>query len=174
MNCNAWYEQRSNSIYSIYVRQSGRSTPKCQNTPFIGTDTKMDDSIFLDVRLVTFFSKEHVNWSSIGWVMIGRNWKIKFGKLKIGVTKKIMDFSKLYCSTSSYHNSTQTRPCHSYWTNLHVLYQKMQLLFMGNKMESFIFFLVPIKRVYIDCITFKKITKQICCSSVHTLDLRSY
>merc|ERR1711989_316244 len=28
--------------------------------------------------------------------------------VKIGVTKKIIDFSKLDCSTSSYHNSTKT------------------------------------------------------------------
>ena len=42
-------------------------------------------------KVVTFFGKEHVNWSSISGVMIRRSWKIKFGKLKIGVTKKIMD-----------------------------------------------------------------------------------
>ena len=29
---------------------------------------------------------------------------------KIGVTKKITDFSKLNCPTSSYHNSTNTGP----------------------------------------------------------------
>ena len=120
-------------------------------------------------KVVTFFGKEHVNCSSISGVMIRRSWKFKFGKLKIGVTKKvmdmifqllpiinpqileqltcslpknvttfhgqqdgiihfclspnkrgvlalwiyifikkIMDFSKLDCSTSSYHNSTNT------------------------------------------------------------------
>ena len=42
-------------------------------------------------KVVTFFGKDHVNWSSISGVMIRRSWKIKFGKLKIGVTKKIMD-----------------------------------------------------------------------------------
>ena len=42
-------------------------------------------------KVVTFFGKDHVNRSSINGVMIGRNWKIKFGKLKIGVTKKIMN-----------------------------------------------------------------------------------
>ena len=42
-------------------------------------------------KVVTFFGKEHVNWSSISGVMIRRSWKIKFGKLKIGVTKRIMD-----------------------------------------------------------------------------------
>ena len=42
-------------------------------------------------KVVTFFGKDHVNWSSINEVMIGRSWKINFGKLKIGVTKKIID-----------------------------------------------------------------------------------
>ena len=41
-------------------------------------------------KVVTFFGKEHVNWSSIRGVMKWRSWKIKFGKLKIGVTKKIV------------------------------------------------------------------------------------
>ena len=41
-------------------------------------------------KVVTFFGKDHVNWSSINEVMIGRSWKINFGKLKIGVTKKIV------------------------------------------------------------------------------------
>ena len=35
-------------------------------------------------KVVTFFDKEHVNWSSNSGVMIGRSWKIEFGKLKIG------------------------------------------------------------------------------------------
>ena len=34
---------------------------------------------------VTFFSKEHVNWSNNSGVIIGRSWIINFGKLKIGV-----------------------------------------------------------------------------------------
>ena len=46
-------------------------------------------------KVVTFFGKEHVNWSSINGVMIGRSLNIKFGKLKIGVNKKILDFSSL-------------------------------------------------------------------------------
>ena len=46
-------------------------------------------------KVVTFFGKEHVNWSSINGVMIGRSLNIKFGKLKIGVTKKIIDFPNL-------------------------------------------------------------------------------
>ena len=50
-------------------------------------------------KVVTFFGKDHVNWSSINEVMIGRSGKINFGKLKIGVTKKIIDFSKLDFST---------------------------------------------------------------------------
>ena len=41
-------------------------------------------------KVVTFFGKEHVNWSSISGVIMGRSWKIEFGKLKIGVTKKIV------------------------------------------------------------------------------------
>ena len=35
---------------------------------------------------------------------------------KIGVTKKIIDFSKLDCSTSSYHNSTNTGPIGMFFT----------------------------------------------------------
>ena len=120
-------------------------------------------------KVVTFFGKEHVNWSSINGDMIGKSWTIKsiivlippifsfsnwiFQLLPIitplildqltcslpknvttfhgeqdgiihfclspnkrGVLalwiyifiKKIMDFSKLDCSTSSFHNSTNT------------------------------------------------------------------
>ena len=50
-------------------------------------------------KVVTFFGKNHVNWSTINEVMIGRSWKINFGKLKIGVTKKIIDFFELDFST---------------------------------------------------------------------------
>ena len=132
---------------------------------------------FCSWKVVTFFGKEHVNWSSISGVMIGRSWTIKFGKIhylfgvnfpnlifqllpiitplildqltwslpknvttfhgqqdgiirfflspnKRGVlvlwiyifTKKIMDFSKLNCSTSSYHNSTKTGPIDVFFT----------------------------------------------------------
>ena len=45
---------------------------KCQNTPFIWTETKMDDSILFPVKI-------SYNWSSISGVMIGRsleNWKL--------------------------------------------------------------------------------------------------
>ena len=126
---------------------------------------------FCPWKVVTFFGKEHLNWSSISGVMIGRSWTIEFGKIhylfgvnfpnlifqllpiitplildqltwslpknvttfhrqqegiihfclsppKNGVlalciyffSKKIMDFSKLDCSTSSYRNSTITGP----------------------------------------------------------------
>ena len=122
-------------------------------------------------KVVTFFGKEHVNWSNIYGVMIGRSWKIisiiflvtpilsfpnlivqllfimtplildqltcslpkivttfhrqqegiihfclsppKNGVLALCIyffSKKIMDFSKLDCSTSSYCNSTITGP----------------------------------------------------------------
>ena len=43
-------------------------------------------------KVVTFFGKEHVNWSRISGVMIGRSCKIEIGKT---VTKEIMEFSKL-------------------------------------------------------------------------------
>ena len=57
---------------------------KFQNTPFIGSEIKMDDSILLPMKICfTFFDKEHAKWSSISGVMIKRSWKIKFGKLKI-------------------------------------------------------------------------------------------
>ena len=42
-------------------------------------------------KLVTFFGKKHVNWSSFGGVVIGRYWKIQFEKLKIGGIKTIID-----------------------------------------------------------------------------------
>ena len=42
-------------------------------------------------KVVTFFGKELVNWSSISGVMIGRSWKIQFEKLKIGGIKTIID-----------------------------------------------------------------------------------
>ena len=42
-------------------------------------------------KVVIFFGKEHVNWSSISGDMMGRSWKIEFGKLNIGVSKKIKD-----------------------------------------------------------------------------------
>ena len=58
-------------------------------------------------KVVTFFGKEHVNWSNNSGDMIGRSCKINFGKLKIGVlalqiyivAKKIIDFSELDFST---------------------------------------------------------------------------
>ena len=67
-------------------------------------------------KVVTFFGKDHVNWSSTNWVMIGRRWNIKFGKFKFGVTKKIIDFSKHDFSTSSYHNSTNIGPIGMFFT----------------------------------------------------------
>ena len=42
-------------------------------------------------KVVIFFGKKHVNWSSFGGVMIGRSWKIQFKKLKIGGIKTIID-----------------------------------------------------------------------------------
>ena len=42
-------------------------------------------------KVVTFFGKKHVNWSSFGRAMIGRSWKIQFEKLKIGGIKTIID-----------------------------------------------------------------------------------
>ena len=35
-------------------------------------------------KVVTFFGKEHVNWSSNSGVMMERSWKIEFEKIKIG------------------------------------------------------------------------------------------
>ena len=124
-------------------------------------------------KVVTFFGKEQVNWSSIREVLIGRSWKIKsnqpilifsnsiFQLLSIitpllldqltcslpkkvttfhgqqdgiihfclspnkrvvlalwiyNFIKKIMDFFKFDCSTSSYHNSTNTRLIDMFFT----------------------------------------------------------
>ena len=47
------------------------------------------------IKVVIFFGKEHFNWSSINGVKVGRSQKIKFGKLKIGVTKKKWIFPHL-------------------------------------------------------------------------------
>ena len=63
----------------------------CQNTHLLGLRQKWMIPSCCLWKVVTFFGKEHVNWSSISGVMKWRSWKIKFGKLKIGVTKKIMD-----------------------------------------------------------------------------------
>ena len=46
---------------------------------------------FSSWKVVIFFGKEHINWSSISGDMMRRSWKIKFGKLNIGVSKKIKD-----------------------------------------------------------------------------------
>ena len=35
-------------------------------------------------KVVTFFGKEHVNWSSKSGVIMERSWKIEFEKIKIG------------------------------------------------------------------------------------------
>ena len=64
-------------------------------------------------KVVTFFGKEHVNWSRISGVMIGRSWKIEIGKT---VTKEIMEFSKLDLPTKSYHNSTNIGPNDMFFT----------------------------------------------------------
>ena len=42
---------------------------------------------FSSWKVVTFFGKEHINWSSNYGVMMGRSWKIEIKN----VTKKIMD-----------------------------------------------------------------------------------
>ena len=63
-------------------------------------------------KVVTFFGKEHANWSNINGVMIGWSWKVMFGKVEMGVfalkscivTKKIMYFSNLDFCSSINHN----------------------------------------------------------------------
>ena len=61
-------------------------------------------------KVVKFFGKEHVNWSSISGVMIGRSWTIKFGKIcnLFGYTN--FEFSELDFSNSSCRNSINTGP----------------------------------------------------------------
>ena len=60
-------------------------------------------------KVVLVFGKEHANWSNISGVMIGWSWKIKFGK--INQNDNGLDFS-----TSSYHNSTNTRTIDMFFT----------------------------------------------------------
>ena len=67
-------------------------------------------------KVVTFFGKDHVNWSSINGVMKGWSQKIKFGKLKIGVNKKNIRFFKLDFSTSSYHIYSNIGPNGMFFT----------------------------------------------------------
>ena len=144
-------------------------------------------------KVVIFFGKEHVNWSSVSGDVMGRSWKIEFGKLNIFVSKKIkdlivqllpiitllildwltcslpknvtsfhgqqdgiihfclspnkrvvlalwiynfikkiMDFFKLDCSTSSYHNSTNTRLIDMFFT------KKCNYFSQGRKWECLI------------------------------------
>ena len=67
-------------------------------------------------KVVIFFGKEHVNWSSISGVMIGLSWEIKFGKINYLFGYTNFEFSKLDFSTSSYHNSTNTGPIDMFFT----------------------------------------------------------
>ena len=54
---------------------------KRAKTPLqLGMRQKLIIPSCLSWKVVTFFGKEHVNWSSISGVMIGRSWTIKFGK----------------------------------------------------------------------------------------------
>ena len=62
-------------------------------------------------KLVTFFGKEHVNWFRISGVIIGRTWTIKSNKPILSFPNSIFNFSPSLL--------------HYYWTNWHVLYQKM-------------------------------------------------
>jgi len=87
----------------------------------------MNDSILLPVKRVAFFGEEHVNWKNICEVIIF-----------FGYTN--FELSKLDCSTSFYHNSTNTGPIDMFFT-------KNSLLFTGNKKESSIFVSVPQKMV---------------------------
>ena len=66
-------------------------------------------------KVVTFFGKEHVNWSSISGVILGRSWTIKF---IIFLVTPILSFPN---SIFNFFPSL----LHYYWTNWHVLYQKM-------------------------------------------------
>ena len=69
-------------------------------------------------KVVIFFGKEHVNWSSIRGVMMGLSWKIKLEKINylFGYYENLkgqntnFEFSKSDFSTSSYHNSNYTEP----------------------------------------------------------------
>ena len=82
---------------------------KCQNTPFRPKWMIPSCSLW---KVVTFFGKEHANWSNINGVMIGWSWKVMFGKVEMGVfalkscivTKKIMYFSNLDFCSSINHN----------------------------------------------------------------------
>ena len=66
-------------------------------------------------KVVTFFGKEHVNWSSISGDILGRSWTIKF---IIFLVTPILSFPN---SIFNFFPSL----LHYYWTNWHVLYQKM-------------------------------------------------
>ena len=67
--------------HTVPAIKHGRFSLLCQNTPLMGTETKMDDSILFPVKSSYIFGKEHANWSSISGVMIGLSWKIKFRKI---------------------------------------------------------------------------------------------
>ena len=87
----------SNTLYNnTYITYTVSIKERCPvdlnvkraETPLqLGMRQKLIIPSCLPWKVVTFFGKEHVNWSSISGVMIGRSWTIKFGKCKFWVPK---------------------------------------------------------------------------------------
>ena len=94
-------------------------------TPLLfGLRQKRMIPFFYPWKIVIFFGKELVNWSSISGDMIGLSWEIKFGKINylFGYYVNLkgqntnLEFSKSDFSTSSYHNSIITGPIDMFFT----------------------------------------------------------
>ena len=86
-------------------------------------------------KVVTFFGKEHVNWSCISGVMVGRSWTIKFGIIHYLFGYINFEFSKLYFSTS-WHFKVD-RPLYLTYVDCTLLYlfQRSNLR-QGNKKKN--------------------------------------
>ena len=93
-------------------------------------------------KVVTFFGKEHVYWSNISGDMRGWSWKVKFGKVEMGVfalkscivTKKIMYFSNLDFCSSINHNIINIGPNDMVYT------KKCNYFSQGKRWECLILF----------------------------------
>ena len=85
-----WRADIKDIEYTVSIKERGTVdlNVKRAETPLqLGMRQKLIIPSCLPWKVVTFFGKEHVNWSSISGVMIGRSWTIKFGKCKFWVPK---------------------------------------------------------------------------------------
>ena len=85
-----WRADIKDIEYTVSIKERGTVdlNVKRAETPLqLGLRQKLIIPSCLPWKVVTFFGKEHVYWSSISGVMIGWSWTIKFGKCKFWVPK---------------------------------------------------------------------------------------